>query len=169
MVRGAKMNTANVLILGLACAGLMAIAISCDEVDSATPTCVPGKVEPCPCGGGEPDGTQTCDDDGTWDDCDCGGGDSDTDVDTDADSDSDSDSDTEDGPCDELIALYEEIFEEVCAEFPDCSICEEDMIDTDAEQPSDEECQEALDEFDYDAVIDLFYMVCEQEEEEGLP
>ena len=63
--------------------------------DSQSAGCVEGEVQLCPCGGGLPDGTQTCQADGTWTECDCGSGDMDTDTDTDSDSDTDTDTDTD--------------------------------------------------------------------------
>lgn len=49
--------------------------LSCSDTTTGTggpPTCVPGKVEACPCPAGA-QGIQTCLADGTWDACQCGG------------------------------------------------------------------------------------------------
>ena len=84
-------------------AALLACAPSCGGDDSNVSSCAPGKVEPCPCDGAD-DGSQECQDDGTWGDCECGSADSDTDTDADSDTDTDTDSDTDtDTTTDECI------------------------------------------------------------------
>ena len=136
----------------------LVLASSCWDEGGAVGTCVPGKVESCPCEDDEPDGTQTCDDDGTWDECDCGS------ADTDVDTDSDTDSDTEYGPCDELADAVQETIDEACETWPDCSLCEPIDTDNGGEMPTDEECQEALDSYDHDAMLELYLMACEAEQ-----
>jgi hypothetical protein len=74
------------------------LALSCggggDSYNASV--CAAGAVQGCPCGGGEPDGTQVCNADGSaWGECDCGSGDTDTDTDVDTDSDADTDTDTD--------------------------------------------------------------------------
>jgi len=84
-------NTCLAFVFGLA----PLLFVACESEDAHG--CVPGEVRECPCGGGLPDGTQTCNEDGGgWGECDCGGGgDGDTDSDTDADADSDADTDAD--------------------------------------------------------------------------
>jgi len=76
-------------------------AVGCGDGGGSTSesVCDPGAVQVCPCGGGEPDGTQVCNTDGSaWGECDCGASDGDSDSDSDSDTDSDTDTDADGGP-----------------------------------------------------------------------
>jgi len=68
------------------------------------------------------------------------------------------------GPCDQLAKAWMDCIDEVCDDFPDCSICDP-AEEGEGETPTDEECQDLLDEFDHDDCLDLFTMVCEMEED----
>lgn len=62
------------LRLVIAAATLMMLGCGDDAADGgAVPLCVPGKVEPCPCGD-EPTGTQVCAEDGRFGSCQCPAG-----------------------------------------------------------------------------------------------
>jgi hypothetical protein len=76
----------------------------------------------------------------------------------------DDDDDAAGGPCDELADAYQDAIDTVCDDFPDCSICEPAETDPDAEEPTDEECEALLDEFDEDATIESFTTICEMED-----
>jgi hypothetical protein len=50
----------------------------------------------------------------------------------------------------------------VCADYPDCSICA--PVEEGEGEADDEACQEAIDAYDSDAVIEGFTLLCEMEE-----
>lgn len=66
------------------------------------------------------------------------------------------------GPCDEYAQMVQDDIDAVCADFPDCSICE--PAEEGEGEADDEACQQAIDEYDSDAMIDLLTMACEAEE-----
>jgi hypothetical protein len=92
------------------------------------------------CGGGDDDGSSFFDDDDDNDDNDDGG-----------------------GPCDELADAIQALIDEVCEDYPDCSICEP-VEEGEGEQPTDAECQELLDEFDADAMLEMYETLCDMEQ-----
>lgn len=67
------------------------------------------------------------------------------------------------GPCDDLADAYQAAMDEVCGDYPDCSLCEA-AEEGEGEEPTDEECQEALDAFDHDTTVEGFVALCELEE-----
>jgi hypothetical protein len=69
-------------------------------------------------------------------------------------------------PCDELWDRCQAVIDEVCEDWPDCSICgtceepsEEDQLRT------GEECEEILETSDQDSWVEQFVQTCEYEAE----
>ena len=71
------------------------------------------------------------------------------------------------GACDDLIALYQALIDDVCDYYPSCSVCEEGFVDPGADADEDE-CQQAIDDWDYDTYWDSFETLCQLEEESDL-
>ena len=72
------------------------------------------------------------------------------------------DDDAASGPCEELADAMQDAIDTVCDDFPDCSLCEA-VEEGEGETPTDDECQELLDAFDAQAMIDLWTTGCEAE------
>ena len=66
------------------------------------------------------------------------------------------------GPCDKLEYLVGTTLETACADYPDCSACDYGTA-TSTPGPTDEECQEIIDAFDADAIIEAYQTICEAE------
>jgi hypothetical protein len=66
------------------------------------------------------------------------------------------------GPCDELADAVQADIDTVCADYPDCSICEP-VEEGEGEEPTDEQCQEYLDAYDSAAMVDTYTTLCEME------
>jgi len=73
------------------------------------------------------------------------------------------DDDDSGGPCDDLADMVQDDIDTVCADYPDCSICEPADADGDGASATDEECQDFIDAYDSDAAIAGYEMVCEME------
>ena len=73
------------------------------------------------------------------------------------------DDDSGGGPCDDLAAASQAALDEACADYPDCSLCDGSAEEGEGEEPTDEECQTALDEFDHDATVEGIQALCELE------
>lgn len=79
------------------------------------------------------------------------------------------DDDDSGGPCDELADKMQGLLDQVCDEYPDCSICEPADVEEGEEGEVDEDaCQEVLDNWtdEYEQqIVDGYEMVCEMEAE----
>jgi hypothetical protein len=83
-----------------------------------------------------------------------GGGDDDSVIDYDSDGEID--------PCDVLLDLFYEVMEEVCGDFPGCSVCDIDDLEFEY-AATDSDCQMVLDAFGYDELFELYSDICELE------
>jgi hypothetical protein len=68
--------------------------------------------------------------------------------------------------CCEMIDLVHGAIDQVCADYPDCSICEPYEY-PEGDWPTAEECQENLDQIDHDQIVEGYSLVCEMEEGTG--
>ena len=66
------------------------------------------------------------------------------------------------GPCDRYLYTVLKDIEAVCADHPDCSFCEDDPS-TSTGESDDDVCQDALDVYDSDAIIEAYQTICEAE------
>jgi len=66
------------------------------------------------------------------------------------------------GPCDELYGTTVAAIDEVCVAYPDCSLCDYPFTFGDM-QLTDQECQELLDQWDVEDLIEGYTMMCEME------
>jgi hypothetical protein len=67
------------------------------------------------------------------------------------------------GACDDLANAVQADIDAVCADFPDCTLCEA-VEEGEGEELTEEECQALLDEYDSAAVVEGYTTLCEMEE-----
>ena len=67
------------------------------------------------------------------------------------------------GPCDELADMFQDAVDSVCADYPDCSLCEPADADGGEGSATDEECQDAIDAWDEDTMVTAWETMCDLE------